>query len=503
MSLLALSLSSDGSVSVEDVARELAPFAPSVTGSRAVRVSGVRQDSRRIEPGDLFAARAGQATSGADFVAQALSRGARALLVEQGTALGPSSVPVIQVNDVRRALGVAAEFVYGNPSRAIDVVGITGTNGKTTTSVLVEHALVALGKHPARLGTLGFAFGADVDPGALTTPEADDVSRYLAEVVRRSGTHFVMEVSSHALSLSRVDALSFRVAAFCNLSQDHLDFYASMAEYGAAKARLFEALAPVASVLNVDDAFGAALAERAHGTRVTTGRAAGALVRVLSAEVDARGIRARLATPQGEVTLGSRLLGAHNLENLTLALGILFALGFEPKAAAAALAAAPAAPGRLERCDEDGDDVRVLVDYAHTPDALERVLAALRPITPGEVVCVFGCGGDRDPGKRPKMGAAVARGADRAVLTSDNPRSEDPAKIAEQVEPGLRGARYTLELDRAKAIEQAVLTARPGDSVLIAGKGHETYQIIGGERRDFDDRVEAKKALYVRRGGRA
>jgi UDP-N-acetylmuramoyl-L-alanyl-D-glutamate--2,6-diaminopimelate ligase len=504
MTLLAMSLSSDGSVSVEDVARELAPLGGRVVGARGVRVSGVRQDSRRIEPGELFCARAGKAARGADFVAEALARGARALLVEAGTALAAPGVPVIEVNDVRRAIGLAAELVYGRPSRALALVGITGTNGKTTTSVLVEHALAALGQKPARLGTLGFAFGSEADEGALTTPEADDVSRYLRDVVRRSGTHFVMEVSSHALSLARVDALGFRVAAFSNLSQDHLDFYASMVEYGAAKARLFEALSPEVSVLNSDDPFGLALAERAKGRVLTTGRRPDAGVRALEAELDARGVTARVATPGGEVRLTSRLLGAHNLENLLLALGILCALGFESEAAARALASAPAVPGRLERCDEDQDDIRVLVDYAHTPDALERVLAALARVTPGELVCVFGCGGDRDPGKRPKMGAAVARGAARAVLTSDNPRSEDPAKIAAEVERGLAAgpARYSVELDRARAIELAVLGARPGDSVLVAGKGHETYQLVGSERRAFDDRVEARRALALRRRGR-
>jgi UDP-N-acetylmuramoyl-L-alanyl-D-glutamate--2,6-diaminopimelate ligase len=216
-------------------------------------------------------------------------------------------------------------------------------------------------------------------------------------------------------------------------------------------------------------------------------------------------VRAKVVTPGGESRLSSRLLGAHNLENLLLALGILCALGFDPEAAASALGSAPAAPGRLERCDEDGDDIRVLVDYAHTPDALERVLAALGRVTPGEVVCVFGCGGDRDPGKRPKMGAAVAHGAGRAILTSDNPRSEEPARIAAAVEIGLRQgpARYEVELDRALAIELAIRSARPGDSVLIAGKGHETYQIVGRERRAFDDRVEARRALELRRQGSA
>lgn len=488
-------------VSVLDVGLELAAFAPRLEGDGAVRVSGVRQDSRRVEPGDLFVARAGERDNGLNFVPEALRRGAVALLVEQGVDARVFGVPVLEVRDVRRALAHAAERVYGRPSRALALVGITGTNGKTTTSVLLEHALTELGARPARLGTLGFSFEGERTDGSLTTPEADDVSRLLASVAGAGGTHFVMEVSSHALSLGRVDALRFRVAAFTNLTQDHLDFYPSMAEYGAAKARLFTELSPDASVIATDGEFGATLAGRARGRVLTTGRASSALVRPVAVALDALGVRADVTTPSGDARLESRLVGEHNLENLLTALGVLVELGYAPDAAARALGSAPAVPGRLERCDDDSDDIRVLVDYAHTPDALSRVLAAVLAITRGELVCVFGCGGDRDPGKRPKMGAAVGRGAARALLTSDNPRSEDPAAIAAEVEAGLRGerARYEIELDRARAIERAVLEARPGDSVLIAGKGHEPYQIVGGERRDFDDRVEARRALAARR----
>ncbi len=501
MTALAMTLPATAGVSLLELARALEPYGARVSGDGAVRVSGVRQDSRRVEPGDLFAARAGERASGADFVRDALGRGAVAVLAEAGFVPLGLGVPVLEVNDARAALGRAAEHVYGEPSRALALVGITGTNGKTTTSVLIEHALAVLGARPARLGTLGFAFGGGERVGSMTTPEADDVSRALADVVAQGGTHFVMEVSSHALSLARVDALHFRVAAFTNLSQDHLDFYPSMAEYGAAKARLFTELRPDVSVIGVDDEFGPTLAARAGGRVLTTGRSPDAAIRPVSATVDALGVRAELVTPFGPAGLTSRLLGEHNLENLLLALGVLCALGYAPARAAQALASAPAAPGRLERCDDDTDDVRVLVDYAHTPDALSRVLAAVARITPGEVTCVFGCGGDRDPDKRPKMGAAVARAAARAILTSDNPRSEDPAAIARAVEVGLRdgGARYELELDRARAIERAVLEARPGDSVLLAGKGHEPYQIIGTETRPFDDRVEARRALGLRR----
>jgi UDP-N-acetylmuramoyl-L-alanyl-D-glutamate--2,6-diaminopimelate ligase len=501
MSALAMTMPVSPGVSLHELALALEALGGRVSGDAAVRVTGVRQDSRRVEPGDLFAARAGQRASGADFVRDALARGAVAVLAETGSVPLGLGVPVLEVSDARAAIGRAAERVYGDPSRALSLVGITGTNGKTTTSVLIEHGLAVLGARPARLGTLGLSFGGSEQAGAMTTPEADDVSRALARVVEQGGTHFVMEVSSHALSLARVDALHFRVAAFTNLSQDHLDFYLSMAEYGAAKARLFTELAPDSSVIGVDDDFGRDLAARAPGRVLTTGRTLDASIRPVSATVDARGVRAEIITPFGPALLDSRLIGEHNLENLLLSLGVLCALGHAPERAAQALASAPAAPGRLERCDEDTDDVRVLVDYAHTPDALARVLAAVARITPGEVTCVFGCGGDRDPDKRPKMGAAVARAAARAILTSDNPRSEDPAKIAEAVAVGLRGgsARYEVELDRARAIERAVLEARPGDSVLLAGKGHEPYQIIGAETRAFDDRVEARRALALRR----
>jgi UDP-N-acetylmuramoyl-L-alanyl-D-glutamate--2,6-diaminopimelate ligase len=501
MSALAMS-HSETSVTLDDVRTELAAVGATLVGDGGVVVRGVRQDSRAVHAGDLFCARTGGRADGASFAAAAVKNGALAVLAEQGVALPELGVPVLRVTDARRAIGAAAELVYGHPSRALALVGITGTNGKTTTTLLVDHALRALGARPGRLGTLGFAFGEDADEGTLTTPEADDISRALRSVVARGATHFVMEVSSHALSLARVDALRFRVAAFTNLTQDHLDFYPSMREYGAAKARLFTELLPERAVINGDDAFGAELLRGFPGA-VVTGRSELSTLRVLESTLDARGVSARLRTPSGaEVTLASRLIGEHNLENLSTALGVLLALGFDPAAAAHALESAPSAPGRLERCDGEGDDIAVLVDYAHTPDALERVLAALRRVSSGELVCVFGCGGDRDPKKRPKMGSAAARGADRVILTSDNPRTEDPRAIARDVLPGLAlgPALATTELDRTRAIESAVLSAPPGAVVLIAGKGHETYQIVGTEKHPFDDRVVARQALVRRRG---
>lgn len=475
--------------------------APRLVGDGEVRVRGVRQDSRRVEAGDLFVARSGGKVSGAQFAADAVGRGAVALIVERGADVPALNVPMIEVADARRSLALAAEAVYANPSRQLSVIGITGTNGKTTTAWLVERALSGAGAKPARLGTVGFSFAGKNEDSALTTPEADDISRYAAGVRDAGGTHFVMEVSSIALSLERVRGLHFKVAAFSNLTQDHLDFHGSLAEYGEAKAQLFTALAPEASVINIDDPFGAKLAARAAGKVTRVSKRSGADLYPKQVTIDAQGIHGEIVTPEGSVRLESRLVGEHNLENLLLALGILHASGVDLEKAARALGEAPQVPGRLERCDDPGDDVLVLVDYAHTPDALERVLIATRGLTSRRVICVFGCGGDRDPQKRPRMGAAVGRLADYAFLTNDNPRSEEPGAIARAVEVGLRemDGKFEIELDRARAIERAVSRAEAGDVVLIAGKGHEPYQIIGNQTLPFDDRSEARRALAQRR----
>jgi UDP-N-acetylmuramoyl-L-alanyl-D-glutamate--2,6-diaminopimelate ligase len=488
-------------LSLADLARVLGQVGARVVGDASTRVGDVRHDSRSVEPGDLFVARAGASASGLEHVADAVRRGAAALIVERA-ALSDAPLPLLEVDDARVALALAAEAVHGTPTRSLRVVGITGTNGKTTTSWLVERALAAAGARPARLGTLGYAFESDHTGSPLTTPEADEISRLAARVRDAGGTHLVMEASSHALSQARVDAVHFAVAAFTNLTQDHLDYHGDMQSYAAAKRRLFTELEPEASVVNVDDPEGARIADLARGRVLSVSRAEGDVC-AASARLDARGIALTARLPSGEVTLESRLVGEHNLDNLLLTLGIVEALGLDVARAARGLAHAPAVPGRLERCDEPGDDIVVLVDYAHTPDALGRALAAARSLTAGKVVCVFGCGGDRDPTKRPRMGEAVARGADRAIVTNDNPRSERPEDIARAIEPGLAGATYEVILDRAGAISRAIQDAQPGDVVLVAGKGHEPYQIIGAARRDFDDRVEARRALAARRKGRA
>ncbi|HEY6078935.1 MAG TPA: UDP-N-acetylmuramoyl-L-alanyl-D-glutamate--2,6-diaminopimelate ligase [Polyangiaceae bacterium] len=512
---LAMTLEHDraqGGLSLNELGALLVELRPRIAGDGEVRVRGVRQDSRRVEAGELFVARQGKQTSGAAHALEAAAKGAVALLVERGEPLPATRLPVLEVTNVKRALALAAEAVYGFPSRTVDVIGVTGTNGKTTTTFLIEQGLAGAGARPARLGTLGFAMAGQELGGSLTTPEADEVSRLLKQVKDAGGSHLVMEVSSIALVQERVSGLRFRAAAFTNLTQDHLDFHGTLAAYAEAKAELFTRLAPETSVVHVGDAFGRELASRIGSELLTVARQVPADVHTLTAEATVRGIRSSVVTPRGGCQLESALIGEHNLENLLLALGVLVALGIEPERAARALSSTPQVPGRLERVGTAADDVTVLVDYAHTPDALGRVLQALRSQWSGDasgaasgggrIVCVFGCGGDRDRAKRAPMGEAVGRGADLAYVTSDNPRSEDPARIIDAILPGLEAAsaRYVVELDRARAIQQAVLTATPGDVVLIAGKGHEDYQIVGAERHHFDDREQARLALEMRRG---
>jgi UDP-N-acetylmuramoyl-L-alanyl-D-glutamate--2,6-diaminopimelate ligase len=492
---------------LDELVREL-PISATIAGDPAIRLVGVRHDSREIEPGELFVARKGEHADGARFVADAVGRGAAAVMTSPG-AVEPTSagVPVVFVDDPSAALAYAASALYGHPSFSLDVVGVTGTNGKTTTTHLVRAAIDgALGRPSCGvMGTTGHAFAGWRSSAAHTTPEADEVARVMATMGDRGATHVAMEVSSHALELGRVRGVRFRVAALTNLTQDHLDFHGSMQAYGRAKERLFFELGPAAAVLNVDDPFGRELARRVKAplVRVSAEPATDADISVALKRIEPRGIEASVRTPAGDVHIGSRLVGAHNLDNLLLALGIAHALDLDLERAAAALSQEGAAPGRLERCDREGDDLVVLVDYAHTPDALARVLDALRP-TEGRIWCVFGCGGDRDPTKRTPMGEVVGRRADVAIVTNDNPRSEDPHAIAAAVISGVRraGREPLVELDRKKAIDLAVQSASAGDIVLVAGKGHEDYQLVGTVKHPFDDRIEAHRALDARQRAR-
>ncbi len=479
-----------------------------VVGDGSVALSGIRHDSRGIEPGDLFVAIDGIHQRGTDYVADAVSRGAAAVLAEQRLEL---KVPACRTRDALLALSRISTRIYGDPTAYLAAVGITGTNGKTTITYLLESMLREAGARPAVIGTVSFR-GPDGERQAThTTPMADDLMRLARDFVVQGATHLVLEVSSHALAMHRADGIRYRVAALTNLTQDHLDFHGDFPSYERAKRRLFQQLDPGCSVLNLDDALGAALARELSGKvlRCSKRADADAEIHALSWSSDREGLRAELDTPSGRLCLESPLLGEHNLENLLVALGCGFALDLEPAAMIRALESSAGAPGRLERV-ADPRGVLVAVDYAHTPDALERVLVTLRNITDRRLIVVFGCGGDRDAGKRPRMGAATARRADLLVVTSDNPRSEPPLSIIEQIERGVVDAGasriaaaalaasergYLVEPDRRQAIALAIRAARKGDTVLVAGKGHETVQIIGSSRNPFDDRIEARRAI--------
>ena len=487
-----------------ELAAELREFAPELHGDAATRVVDVEQDSRGVEAGALFVARAGSTTDGMRFVADAVQRGAAALMVASDSPSPALALPVLRVEQLPRALAVAAEAVHQHPSRKLRLVGVTGTNGKTTVTWLVQRTLERLGVVCGRLGTLGLEVAGQHRDTSLTTPEANALSRGLAWMKRLGASHAAMEVSSIALSTARVEALRFEVAALTNLTRDHLDFHHSFEAYQAAKARLFMELAPQVAVLNLDDPFGRWVADRSPSRVISVGTMVAADIQ--GAELVARpeGVAGTVSAFGRRHELSTRLVGRHNAENLLVAFGILAAYGVELSAAAQALSEVEPVPGRLERCDRSDDDCVVLVDYAHTPDALERVLAALSPVRGGKLICVFGCGGQRDPGKRFPMGRAVGESAQFAILTNDNPRNESPEEIAEAVEAGLRAAGGTYEvcLDRGLAIERAIARAEPGDVVLIAGKGHESYQLIGSESFPFDDREQARLALSRRRAQR-
>ena len=521
--------SADG-MTLADLAREI-PGATSVEGDASVRCFGVHHDSRHVDPGDLFVVRRGAQHDGSAFVESAAARGAVAILAERGLAL-TTTLPVLRVDDVPTGLAYTAAAVYGHPAFSLDVIGITGTNGKTTTSHLVRAAIDgALGLSKCGIvGTIGHTFAGQTIAAAHTTPEADELARVLAVMRKRGATHVAMEVSSIALVLGRVRAVRFRVAAFTNLTQDHLDFHGTMTEYAAAKKLLFTVAEPGLAVINVDDPFGVELAAAAKckvlRVRTRPGSSDDGDIVPLAVDARASGLKITARVPGGTVHIGSRLVGLHNLENLLVAIGVASALDLDPQRAADALADEIGAPGRLERCDGPGDDVVTLVDYAHTPDALARVLDAVRSVSQPldeaggsralapRIFCVFGCGGDRDATKRGPMGEAAAARADVVIITADNPRTEAPEAIAEPIEEGVRASGltrlaaqelasaakgYTVELDRHRAIALAIEAAQPHDIVMIAGKGHEDYQVIGTTKRPFDDRAEARAALATRR----
>ena len=454
-------------------------------------VTGCTLDSRAVQPGDLYAALPGARAHGADFAASAVTAGAVAVLTDGPGAvrLGDCGVPVLAADDPRAVLGAVSRWVHGDPGAGMTLIGLTGTNGKTTTAFLVEAGLRAAGHRTGLLGTVLTRIGDDVVPSVRTTPEAPDLHALLAVMRERGTTAVAMEVSSHALALGRVDGVRYDVAGFTNLSQDHLDFHASMQEYEAAKASLFTAERARTGVVNVDDAAGRRIARSATIPLVTFGEDADWSVR----EVDLRpdGSRFRVRGPGVDVRASVRLPGDFNTANALAAIACLVTAGVPVEAAVQGVADCPGVPGRMERVDV-GQPFLALVDYAHTPDAVARLVAAARGLTSGRVVVVLGCGGDRDRAKRPLMGAAAAQ-ADVAVLTSDNPRSEDPLAILAEMAVGAPDA--LREPDRRAAIALAVSLAQPGDVVVVAGKGHETGQEAGGSTTPFDDRTVLREVL--------
>jgi UDP-N-acetylmuramoyl-L-alanyl-D-glutamate--2,6-diaminopimelate ligase len=465
------------------------------------RVTGLCIDSRAARPGDLFLAAAGSRTDGLRFAREAVERGAVAVVADRRVEL-PGSAAFVRVDDLPRAKALLADAFFGHPSQRLDVVGITGTNGKTTTSCMLRSILAMDGRGAGLVGTLGAWVGARHEPLPNTTPDAVELQRLLARMVDENLQAAVMEVSSHALVQRRVDQVAFDVGVFTNLTPDHLDYHGSMDAYGAAKGRLFEMLPhDGTAVLNAADPQSRLyrLATRARVLQFALNAPADVRADIL--RLDAEGTLFRLHAPEFglDARVASRLVGRHNVENALAAAAAALGLGLPAAAIVTGLQGLAAVPGRLEPV-ECGQGFRVLVDYAHTPDALEQVLDLLRPLTRGRLIVVFGCGGDRDRSKRPLMGRAVAAAADRLFVTSDNPRGEDPQAILDEVFAGIAPsdrARAVCEPDRREAIRQACVAARPGDVLLVAGKGHETTQVVGDRVLPFDDREVAREVLWT------
>jgi len=474
-----------------------------VLGTLPASVTGVTYDSRKVVPGTLFVAVPGLRQDGRRYVGEALQRGAAAVVLEGADLLAGSATGRIVVGSSREALARLADAYFGHPSRALTVVGITGTNGKTTTSLLVDALLRRAGRTTGLIGTIEYRIAAEVRPAGQTTPEAVELQSLLAEMGERGVTAVAMEVSSHALALHRVDGVEFDVAVFTNLTQDHLDFHLTFEAYRAAKARLFSLLAAGGkrrriAVINADDPAGRSMVAGLGLPTLTFGLGGPTDVRPRRFVSGIDGIRMDVETPRGALEIRSPLVGEHNVMNLLGAVAVGVALEMDTEAVASALGSVHSVPGRFERV-EAGQPFLVIVDYAHTPDALERVLTtARRLVGPGaRLAVVFGCGGDRDRGKRPLMGGIAARLADRVWVTSDNPRSEVPeaiiAEIVVGIPPGLD--RHVTIADRKAAIRSALTWGRAGDVVVLAGKGHETYQIIGSAVLPFDDRQVARAIL--------
>lgn len=478
-------------------------------------ISTITCRSQDITPGGLFVAVKGFAADGHDYIGQAVELGASAVVCER-----PADVDIttVTVENSRKALAELAAVFYGHPSKDMVVIGITGTNGKTTTSFLIESILRAAGLSVGVIGTINYRYGGRLYDNLVTTPESLDLQRILSQMRQDGVTHVVMEVSSHALDLYRVHRCCFDLAVFTNFSQDHLDYHHDMEQYWDCKRRLFMELLPAwdgvvqqRAVLNVAVPKGRELAIEMTLPFLSCGGNQESDLYTLAAQYDLTGTHAIIHTPSGDMKFVSPLVGRHNLENILNAVGVGIAFDLPLETIVRGVEGLENVPGRLERV-ANGHQRFVYVDYAHTPDALESSLLALRALTPDRIICVFGCGGDRDRAKRPKMGAIAGRLSDLAVVTSDNPRTEPPQQIIEEIVAGMnpqcnlqysmddlalgfKDKGYAVIADRRAAIAAAIRASRPGDTILIAGKGHEPYQIVGHRKLAFDDRAEAETAL--------
>ncbi|AVH71802.1 UDP-N-acetylmuramoyl-L-alanyl-D-glutamate--2,6-diaminopimelate ligase [Nostoc sp. 'Lobaria pulmonaria (5183) cyanobiont'] len=471
-----------------------------------VEVRGLKTNSHACRVGDLFIGMPGTRVDGGEFWQSAIASGAVAAIVSPEAAQKnppTNQAVVISASNITQACAQIASAFYGYPGRKLQLVGVTGTNGKTTTTHLIEFLLNKANLATALMGTLYTRWAGFEQTAAHTTPFAVELQQQLAEAVKAGSEFGVMEVSSHALSQGRVLGCEFEVAVFSNLTQDHLDYHSDMEDYFAAKALLFSPnYLKGRAIINADDSYGKQLIASLDSERVwsysVNDNSADFWMSDLSYQPN--GVSGTLHTPKGDVAFQSPLVGQYNLENLLAAVGAVLHLGLDLELVANVIPEFPGVPGRMERVQISPDqDISVIVDYAHTPDSLENLLKAARPFIPGKVICVFGCGGDRDRTKRPKMGKIAAELADVAVVTSDNPRTEDPERILQDILAGIADTvQPTVICDRAIAIRTAILQAQPGDGVLLAGKGHEDYQILGTEKIHFDDREHARDALQQR-----
>ena len=487
------------SVSFEELTRAM-PGAMAV-GGFSVNITGVAYDSRLVEAGDVFVAVTGFEADGHHFARDAVDAGAVALVVEREIEGISLEIPQFLAPSCREALSLMGDAFYGHPSGELALIGVTGTNGKTTTAFLIDSILRSSGRRTGLMGTIHYRVGDEVFEEPRTTSEGPDLQLYLRRMVDAGASHAVMEVSSHGLALGRLLGCAFQAAVFSNLTQDHLDFHGDMESYFQAKLKLFKQFSPANSIVNTDDAYGRRIAAEARGNVWTYALGDEADLGVEDLSSSPSGMKFRMLTPAGGVKVETALIGRHNLSNILAASAACLSQGLTPAEVAAGIGSLQNIPGRFEKIDM-GQPFLVVVDYAHTEDALARVLEFARPITERRILTLMGCGGDRDRRKRPLMAAAALRASDYVVMTSDNPRTEDPASILREVESGAALApgsdgRWRSVLDRREAIRAIIAEAREGDAVVIAGKGHETYQILGTERTPFDDREEARKALRL------